>query len=276
MTERNYNPILEVALSSVSNNLLREPKVVTIDIETAPNIVKAWGLWQQNIATSQIVEPGRVICFAAKWHDKKKVEFYSEQVNSQFATREEAHENMVRQAWRLLDEADIVVGYNSPGFDIKHLQREFILLGLTPPSPFKNVDLLRTARSQFKFPSNKLDYVGGALGLGKKVIHTGQHLWNDVENGDPKAWKLMEKYNIQDVRLTEALFDYLGPWIKNLPHKSLWTGEYGCYSCGSKNLVHSGWHQTAASVYVRLQCTDCGAWNRGNTGKNRTETKAIS
>jgi DNA polymerase elongation subunit (family B) len=263
----NLDPILNIQKGNREYNFGREPKVLTIDIETAPNIVKAWGLWQQNIAVSQIVEPGRVICFAAKWHDKKKVEFYSE--------NNVGHEEMVKQAWRLLDEADIVVGYNSPGFDIKHLNAEFIKAGMTPPSPFKNVDLLRTARSQFKFPSNKLDYVGQILGLGKKVVHTGQHLWNEVEAGNLKAWKTMEKYNIQDVRLTEAVFDYLGPWIKGLPHRSLWTGKYGCYACGSENLTQSGWYQTTTNIYVKLQCEDCGAWNRGNTGKNRTDTKAI-
>jgi len=115
MSDNKLDGLLEIQRSSVRNNLGREPKVLTIDIETAPNIVKAWGLWQQNIATSQIIEAGRVICFAAKWHDKKKVEFYGE--------NGVGHEQMVKEAWRLLDEADIVVGYNSPGFDIKHLNR---------------------------------------------------------------------------------------------------------------------------------------------------------
>lgn len=260
-------PLLNIEKSKVKNNINKEPKVLTIDIETSPNVADVWGLWNQNIGLNQLRESSRVLCFAAKWHDKKTVEFYSEE--------NVGHEEMVKQAWRLLDEADIVVGYNTPAFDIKHLQREFILAGMTPPSPFKNVDLLRTARTQFRFPSNKLDYVGNILGLGQKVKHAGHDLWTRISRNESAAWKEMKVYNVQDVRLTEALFDYLGPWIKGMPHRSLWTGEYGCYSCGSANLEQSGYHMTPANVFVRLHCNDCGAWSRGNTGRNKTETKAL-
>lgn len=264
---KNLEALLDIPQYNTPNNFGKTPKVLIIDIETTPNLVYTWGLWNQNIAINQIVDSTRVMCFAAKWHDKKKVEFYSEE-NME-------HADMIMEAWRLLNEADIVVSYNGISFDMKHLHREFIEYGLTPPAPYKNVDLLRTVKAQFKFPSNKLDYVGNILGLGEKVKHSGQSLWNDAMNGDKKAWKLMEKYNKQDVILTQALFDYLGAWIKNLPHRSLWTGEYGCYACGSENLTHKGWHQTPSNVYVRLHCEDCGAWNRGITGQRRTTTRQI-
>jgi DNA polymerase elongation subunit (family B) len=264
---KKYEALLEIPKYNVKDNFGKAPKVLTIDIETTPNIAYVWGLWDQNVSLNQLIESTRVMCFAAKWHDKKKVEFYSE--------HNMGHEAMIRKAWELLNEADIVVSYNGVNFDVKHLQREFIEYGLTPASPFKNVDLLRTARSQFKFPSNKLDYVGNILGLGEKVKHPGQELWTKAMNGDGQAWKLMEKYNKQDVLLTEALFDYLGPWIKSLPHRSLWTGEYGCYACGSTALKHAGWHQTPSNIYTKLHCEDCGAWNRGVTGKTRITTRQI-
>jgi len=246
----------------------RLPKILTIDIETSPHTAYVWGLWDQNVSLSQLQESSRVISFAAKWHDSTKVIFFSEHHN----TRQE----MIKAAWELLNEADVIVSYNGISFDMKHLNREFITSGLTPPSPYKNVDLLRVVRNEFKFPSNKLDYVSNALGIGKKMKHEGQELWNRALQGEPKAWNTMRKYNIQDVRLTESLFDFLGPWIKTMPHIGLWTQETRCcYRCGSTNLVQDGFGHTTVTVYARLQCHDCGAWNRLNVVKGRTETKSL-
>lgn len=270
MTEANQLHKLLITRPTEKPNLAaftRPPKILTIDIETSPNIAYTWGLWNQNVSLSQLIESSRVLCFAAKWHDKKTVEFYSEY--------HDGRETMIRKAWDLLNEADIIVSYNGPAFDIKHLQREFVTAGMTPPSPFRNIDLLKTARAQFKFPSNKLDHVADAMGLGQKLKHAGQELWNQVLAGNPKAWTEMKRYNVQDVRLTEALYDYLGPWIKGAPHAGLWATERSCHACASTNLTHDGWHYTNTAVYARLHCLDCGAWNRLTTNKLRTETKAL-
>jgi len=59
----------------------------------------------------------------------------------------------------LMDEADVVCGWNSTTFDHKHIKREFLEAGMLPPSPTKDLDLMRVVKSQFRFPSNKLDYV---------------------------------------------------------------------------------------------------------------------
>ena len=113
--------------------LTKKPKVLTWDIETSPAIVYSWGLFGQDHSTSQIIEPSRVLCFASKWLDRKACEFYSE--------FHDGRADMIAQAWRLLDEADIVISYNGIGFDTKHMNREFLLAGFTPcllytsPSP---------------------------------------------------------------------------------------------------------------------------------------------
>jgi DNA polymerase elongation subunit (family B) len=261
MKEVNLDALLEPVQQQTRIN--KQPKILTLDIETSPNVADVWGLWNQNIAVSQIREPSRVLCFAAKWYGKKTVEFYSE--------HHDGHEEMVRQAWRLLNETDILATYNGPAFDVKHLQREFAMLGLTPPSPFRNVDLLKTARAQFKFPSNKLDYVSQALGIGKKVPHTGHSLWTQVLAGDTKAWNTFKKYCIQDVRLTEQLLDVLGPWVKNFPHQGLWNGNnLSCYRCGGDNLHMAGLYRTNTQLYTQVLCGDCGAWSKVNKAGTKT------
>ena len=47
-------------------------KILSLDIETAPAKVYCWGLWDQNIGINQIVEDGYVLCWCAKWIDKKE------------------------------------------------------------------------------------------------------------------------------------------------------------------------------------------------------------
>jgi uncharacterized protein YprB with RNaseH-like and TPR domain len=94
-----------------------------------------------------------------------------------------------------MEEADVLVGWNSAAFDSKHIKREFIENGYLPPSPYKEMDLMRVVKSQFKFPSNKLDYVAQTLGVGAKVQHSGFDLWVKCMADDKKAWAEMKEYH---------------------------------------------------------------------------------
>ena len=70
---------------------------------------------------------------------------------------------MLEGIHKLLDEADAVIHYNGKRFDIPSLNKEFLLNGMFPPAPFKEIDLLTVARGRFRFVSNKLDYVAQQL-----------------------------------------------------------------------------------------------------------------
>jgi hypothetical protein len=72
---------------------------------------------------------------------------------------------------------------------------------------------MSVVKANFKFPSNKLDYVAQALGVGAKFKHSGFELWIDCMAGDDKAWREMKKYQIQDVVLLEELYQVLLPWL---------------------------------------------------------------
>lgn len=244
------------------------PRILTLDIETAPHVADVWGLFQQNVSLNRLREVSRVLCFAAKWYDRRSVEFYSE--------HHDGRDVMIENAWRLLDEADILVTYNGVGFDVKHLQREFVEAGMSPPAPWRNVDLLRTVRREFKFASGKLAHVADRLGIGGKVPHTGHDMWTRVMAADEKAWALFKKYCVQDVRLTERLYDELGGrgWIKDHPHFGLYLGvERCCPSCGSEELEQRGWHRTQVTTYALMRCRNCGAHSRLTHVKARTSTR---
>lgn len=233
------------------------PRILSIDIETSPVVAHAWGLFKQTIAVSQIIERPRTICFAAKFMDQKKVHFYSEFHDGQDAMLLAAHE--------LLSEADVVMHFNGDGFDLPRLNTEFILAGLTPPSPYQSIDLLKVVRKNFGFPSNKLVYVAQQLGLSGKMQNSGHSLWIRCLAGDPKAWAEMRRYNKQDTVLLEELYDKVRPWIKNHPHHGLYSGEPDvCPNCGGADLRREGYALTSMGRFQRYQCRGCGTWSRSN------------
>lgn len=228
-----------------------------MDIETTPNLADVWGLWNQNVSLNQLRQSTKLLCFSAKWlgDPVKDTLFFS--VNN-------SRQTMVACAHHLLDQADAVMTWNGRKFDIPHLNREFLEGGLKPPAPYRQVDLCDVVKRQFRFPSNKLQYVSVQLGLSGKVSHEGHTLWVKCMAGDPAAWKRMERYNKQDVILLEGLYKRLQPWIPGHPSWASWSGADVCPKCGDGlHLQKRGWAYTQQSVYQRYQCTKCGAWSRG-------------
>src|SRR5665647_2816061 len=176
-------------------------RIVSIDIETAPAHARVWRTGQQFVSLDQIVQPPQMLCYAARFRDRKRTEFYSEWGDGR--------EEMVRQVHRILDEADAVLHYNGKRFDVPWLRTEMQLLGLTPPSPFAQIDLYQQTK-QFYLVSHKLQHVSTHLAkVEGKVATGGFGLWTAVENGDPAAQRLMRRYNIRDVDVLWEVYDAL-------------------------------------------------------------------
>jgi DNA polymerase III epsilon subunit-like protein len=166
---------------------------------------------------------------------------------------------------KLMDEADAIVHYNGARFDVPTLNKEFLEQGMPPPSPAKPIDLLKTAKRRFRFPSNKLDFISTHLGLGSKTKHKGHQLWIDCLAGKEAAWRVMERYNKQDVRLLEKVYVRMLPWIPNHPNRGAYDGVAGCPHCGKNHIQRRGFAVTTSKRYPRFQCADCGTWFRGTT-----------
>ena len=234
-------------------------KLLTLDIETRPNLAWVWSIWNQNIGINQIDESCEMICWSAKWVGKHKIHFRSVHHDGQVP--------MVTDLWDLLNEADAVIHYNGRSFDIPHINREFLLLEMVPPSPYKQIDLLRAVKKQFRFTSNKLEYIARELGIGEKLQHEGFDLWKRCMADEESAWKLMRQYNINDTALTEVLYERLLPWIPGIPSRAAHAQEHICVACGSKNIEERGWAYTQQSRYKRWVCRDCGKWSRETRGE---------
>jgi predicted RNA-binding Zn-ribbon protein involved in translation (DUF1610 family) len=226
-------------------------------------VAYVWGLYKQNISISQLVDSGYVLCWSAKWLGDTEL-FFDSLHNSK-------PKKMLKGIHKLLDEADAVIHYNGSRFDVPTLNKEFILHKMAPPSSYRQIDLYSTAKSRFRFASNKLDYVAQALGVGSKHKHQGFELWIKCMNGDEDAWKEMEEYNKQDVQLLEQVYYIFRPWIKSHPNVAIYSDSVDpvCPACGSDSVQRRGSAYTTSGRYQRYHCSDCGHWSRGRTGIER-------
>lgn len=242
-----------------------------MDLEISPTIATVWGLWNQNIGIHNIIGNSEVLCFAAKWHDKDETIFSSVEMTTK--------KRMLKEVYKLLEEADVVVTYNGDSFDLKILNKEFALQGWTAPSQYKSVDLLKVMKKRFRFTSNKLDYVAKMFKLGQKKQNATHEIWLNCMN--PKSaeyktsWNIMEEYNIQDIILLENLYTRVLGWIPNHPNHSAFNNDHCCPNCSSTNLQRRGKALTQAMTYQRYQCKDCGAWSRAKTAEKLDRTKQL-
>jgi DNA polymerase elongation subunit (family B) len=233
---------------------LPAPRMLIYDIETSPSTCYSFSMWQTNIDAGKIIKPTEMMCFAARWIGEDETIFRSTYHDGQAAMREKAH--------RLFNEADILIGYNSTKFDTPHMHREFLLAGLPPPSPSKEIDIFKAVKRRFRFTHNGLDFICSQLGLDRKQPHQGFSLWTKCLGSDPEAWQTMKTYCMNDVVITEKLYHRLLPWIPAHPSMGAMSGEDVCPSCGSADLIKQGFTYTSTGAFQRWSCRACSKWSR--------------
>ena len=263
------------AIDKAVGSLSGAPKILTLDIETAPIIGKVWSLWQNNVGLNQIVNDWYVLSWSAKWLHEDHVMY--EDKRDSWDNEDDA--KILKHIWELLDEADIIVTQNGKKFDAKKLNARFILNGMSPPSSYKHIDTLQIAKRHFGFTSNKLEYMTDKLCKKyKKLKHgrfPGMELWNECMKGNQDAWNEMEEYNIYDVLSLEELLFILAPWTNILPNINVYheEEEHRCL-CGSTEWEHNGYAYTNLSKFDRFKCSNCGAESRGRTNLLTKEKRA--
>lgn len=232
------------------------PKVLLLDIETAPNIGYFWGLFDQNISHEQIKEVSYILCWSAQWYGESAIAY------REVLTRHRPRKAMLLGMHALLDQADIIIHFNGCKFDIPVLNKEFVKHKITPPSPYKQIDLYRVVKAMFRFESNKMTAIAKQLGIEEKLKHDGFQLWVGCMEGDKKCWQTMKAYNQHDVKMLDELYTLLIPWIPNHPKMNLDHPE-ACPRCGTKGTLQGrGTYVTSTLTYRRYYCRACGSWCR--------------
>lgn len=243
------------------------PKILVLDIETAPMEVYSWGLFDQNIGLEMVKENTTVLSWSAKWHGDDKV-MYRDQRNSENVRDDKELVQVIRD---LLDEADIILTQNGKRFDVKKLNYRMLVHEIKPPSSYKHIDTLVIAKSKFGFDSNKLAHMTELLcKKHKKLSHKkfpGFELWKACLADNPEAWKEMQEYNQVDVlSLEELYFEHFVAWDNSLNFAAFSDEfKFRC-NCGNDELVakKGHFHITKRAKYQKYVCTDCGKEHRGS------------
>lgn len=235
------------------------PRILMLDIETAPLSGYMWSLWKQNIGLNQIISEWFMLCWSAKWIYSDKV--FSGKLNQkELLTQNDRR--ICSDLWKLLDEAELVVAHNGDRFDIPKINTRFIINGLNRPSPYRTIDTLTVARKQFGFSSNRLDALAGYFGFEHK-LSTDFTLWDRCVKGDTEAMNYMSEYCDRDVLLLEEVYLKIRNWIPNHPNIGLYfdATEHICPNCGSTDLTEGKPYYTTVGRYQTLRCK-CGAISR--------------
>ena len=252
------------------NKQKNNKKILTLDIETGPNVASVWRLFDENIGINQLHEAGEVISVAAKWENSSEVLFWSQYHHG--------HKNMIIAIHSLLSEADVVQHWNGKRFDIPWLNSMFLKYDLLPPRPFKQYCLMQAVKARFKFASYKLDFVSRALGVGRKIDTGGYELWHKclfgTETEKKDAWELMRVYNMADVTIAENVKHRLMGWLYDYPVLGTVkdSNESTCFICSSPSLREDGTYTTGTTIYQQYQCNKCGTWQRGLKSIGRSST----
>lgn len=244
---------------------MNKNKINTIiyDIETSYTVAAVWGLYDQNVA--KVIREPFIISISWKYLGENKTYFKSIKDFKSYNKDKFTDKELVKFIKNeIVDKGDIFIGHNSNNFDWKWINGRFAVHGIKPPEPKKHIDTLLIARSKFNFNSNKLKDLLKYFKLPEKLDTGGIDLWyNCIELNDKESWKLMEKYNKQDVISLEKLYLHILPFITNHPNLALLKGELEvCPNCGSNKLQRRGFAYTRVSKSQRIQCLGCGAWHQ--------------
>ncbi len=243
------------------------PRILILDIETAPIIAHVWGLWENNVGLNQVVSDWHLLSWSAKWlNDPHNKIMYKDQRDVKDISDDNA---LLLGIWALLDEADIIITQNGKAFDVKKLNARFLMNGYVPPSSYRHLDTKQMASRHFGFTSNKLEYLTDKLCVKyKKIKHTqfpGHELWTECLKGNMKAWKVMEKYNKHDVLSLEELFLKLRPWASDMTLSTYYPEADPECDCGCQVFTKNGYYYTTTGKFQKHRCSECGSEYRDST-----------
>lgn len=241
----------------------RDAKVLCFDLEVSPRQAYVYDFYETNVVEE--IRPQLLLAISWKWlgdrtahgltiYDRQGIDRYDDKP-------------LVTELWNLLDEANIICAYNGKRFDSKMANTFFMRHHMQPPSPYKQIDPLQTAKSKFRFGCNKLDFVGQFMEVGKKTEETYKDCWKTLLEGNEKerkqASEVMNRYCVNDTELLEKVYLQMLPWMDNHPNMALYAEqETICPRCGnSSDFEVKSYRRTGVQINaIQYKCKHCGAY----------------
>lgn len=199
---------------------------------------------------------GSLLCFGYKWLGQKKVKCPSLIDHPGKWVLDD--EPLVKEAHRVLSQAEMLIGFYSSGFDIKYLRSKFLEHGLPVLDNVPHIDLYFIARSNLQVSRKSLDNLSRYLRLDKNKYYVGSPVWRRAKAGDPDAIREVIRHCRADVAVTEEMYYKLRPLSRTHPRTEGWSP---CRVCGSDRLQRRGYAvSNTKGKQVRIQCQQCGSW----------------
>ena len=235
-------------------NSAKPIKRLFFDIETSYYIGWFWRTGKTSfINHNQILEDKKIICISYKWE-------YEDKVHTLTWSAKKDDKAMIKDFIKILGEADEIIAHNGDRFDVKEIRTRAIKQGLLMFPIYRTLDTLKKSRKYFNFASNKLDYLGEYLEVGRKLDHEGIDLWHKVQGGDKKALAKMVDYCECDVVLLEDVFQVINPYIDHNTNFAVQLGKdkWSCPNCASDKVKLSHTDTTPVGWIRRfMKCLKC-------------------
>lgn len=237
-----------------------KPRILTLDVETAPLEMFAWQMWGELGGKKMLKTDWSILSISAAWGDGPVM--YRD-TSKQRNKRDD--KKLVAWVHSLLQRADIVVSKNGVRFDLPKIAARCMIHGLPPLAPFLQNDVEKTAR-KFGFTSYSLEYLCEALRIPLRKLtarkYAGFDLWRACLEGDKSAWAEMRRYNRRDVECTRLLADRFRAWQQQVNHQVFSAKEQLlCGHCGSEELQSRGRSFTKTGQFRKYQCKECHGWS---------------
>lgn len=233
----------------------RKPRHLFLDIETSPLTMASWGIYQENAIWHT---KGQILMCGYMWEGDKKPRILSQRKWGLKPSKKH-EEQLMWQIYSLMDEADIITGYNAKNFDIKEINGRFLEYKIPVPDGYHILDPLRMLKVVARFPSHKMGDVVEYLKIGHKLDTGGAYLWKRVIDGNEDAWKRMEEYCKEDVRLCREVYLRLRGLDKSSFNYDFYTRVgLACKKCGSTQLKARGYKYLRSGARKDYLCKICG------------------
>jgi DNA polymerase elongation subunit (family B) len=179
----------------------------------------------------------------------------------------ESDEQVVREAFEILRNADVIVTFYGTKFDRRFINARFAKYGLYLDPRIRHIDMHRVVKKHFKLTSNSLNNVLKFFGMETKLaLGSMQSKWYSMYKGDKEVIQEISDYCAQDVQVLANLFERLMPLVPlQLPSNLVMADPADelknppCPKCGIEALQKHGVFKTTVAQLQRYRCTNCGS-----------------
>lgn len=227
--------------SAPESSIVRNTKVLFLDIETKPLIKGGWGMFNQNYSLEQIEEDWAIISFSCKWMDCEDAEYYDITQNTEVDLLYLLHDR--------LSQADFVVGHNCVEVSTPVLTQDLKWVpvgelkvgdkivgfdeGKDPYNPCRDSKGGWIKEEKFsgrhvkgatvtEHSIEEKDCVQVNLSNGDKIITTRDHYWLGRAEKD----KNLRWYKSEDLRKGQRFYKYAQVWEEDKSYEAGWLSGF--------------------------------------------------